>query len=268
MKAVSITELRAIQMKIASELAKFCQDHGLQYFLGYGTLLGAVRHNGYIPWDDDIDILMPRKDYAFFLDHFNKEQIEYRVDSCETNSEYSLPFAKISHKETYLIETSSDCCFEGLGVNIDVFPLDGLPESLWKRRWRMSIRKILLLSLLLKMLYVADKRAALKNLILRVSKIILTPISANLLARSVNHLSSKSSFEESDFVVSSSGPYGKKDILLRSWFEREVELEFEASMFHAPVGFAKVLSQCYGDYMRLPPVEKRVTHHAFDAYWR
>lgn len=94
MKVILIEELKLLQREILDDIVQFCEEHGLRYFLAYGTLLGALRHKGYIPWDDDIDIHMPRPDYERFLTLYNERNCDYRVVTHDIERRYHVPLQR------------------------------------------------------------------------------------------------------------------------------------------------------------------------------
>ena len=130
-------DIRPLQLRILEiliTLDKVCREHNLRYYLWAGTMLGAVRHGGFIPWDDDLDVAFPRKDYDLLMKH-HKEWMPkpMEVVAAETDEDYPLPFAKIQDSSTTLIERMH-LRYLG-GIYIDVFPLDGMPDNVIKRRW-------------------------------------------------------------------------------------------------------------------------------------
>ena len=132
MKKIDIVEAKKMMLDILKTVAKFCDENNLRYFIFYGTYLGALRHKGYIPWDDDIDIAMPRPDYEKFMEIFHAENLA--VWTWRKDNKYLLPFAKVYDTRTEVHENAD--FGETFGVNIDIFPLDGLPkkQSQIKRR--------------------------------------------------------------------------------------------------------------------------------------
>ena len=126
MKMVTMDESRNIQLNILREIHKICEENNLRYYLAYGTLLGAVRHKGFIPWDDDIDIVMPRPDYIRFFEIAKSDTCDFY--SIEKNDEYIYSFGKASRKNTVIIPDGMRCKIE-LGISVDIFPLDGAGQS-------------------------------------------------------------------------------------------------------------------------------------------
>jgi lipopolysaccharide cholinephosphotransferase len=127
MRTITQDELKSIQLDLLQKTADFCEANGIRYFLCGGTLLGAIRHKGYIPWDDDIDIVMPRPDYERFCKTFNQPDSVYKVKSLLTHPDYACAFAKVYDNRTMLKELH----YKGVhfGVYIDVLPVDGVKDS-------------------------------------------------------------------------------------------------------------------------------------------
>lgn len=176
-KNIEVEELKRIQTDILNFVDGFCKKNGLRYWLAYGTLLGAVRHKGYIPWDDDIDILMFREDYEKFVTTFKDER--YKVFATEVNAKYPYPFAKVGDTATYFEEEIKDAI--DTGVNIDVFPLDYIPEDRVKSatKRRDFLQKVWMLKRLPRL----KRRGFVKNSVLAVSQLALSPISVHSIVR-------------------------------------------------------------------------------------
>ena len=124
MKEIGLKELRDLQLDILQNVHDFCVAHGIHYSLAYGTLLGAIRHKGYIPWDDDIDIAMLRPDYEKFMREYKDEV--YRFCECRLDKDIHIGFGKVEDTRTIIIEAGNT---KNLGVTIDVFPIDDLCDS-------------------------------------------------------------------------------------------------------------------------------------------
>ena len=262
MKEINITELKQIELGILREVHQFCVRHGIRYFLCGGTLLGAVRHGGFIPWDDDIDLYMPRPDYERFLEIFTNQH-HLKVLSFPNTCGYYLPFAKVCDTRTYVKETLVKS-IPGCGVYIDIFPLDGL--SCNRKTARAIInrnRKYMLLNNLAGCNpYKID---GVRSLVKRGIQIAL---SRAVLVRRINTNSKQYSYTDSDYVGVAFGFYGEREIHSRSVFASQTEIKFENELFYGPFDADAYLSALYGDYMKLPPMEKRVTHHSFWAFWK
>lgn len=211
-KDISVEELKMIQLKILDSIDDFCKKNGMQYFLFSGTLIGAVRHKGYIPWDDDVDICMKRKDYDRFFAEFNQQrQDTLKAISTETEKDYYLASGKVIDTATVIEEENNYAM--PIGVYVDVFPMDYLPaddKKLKQLNHRIDIyRKMLVL----KSVPVSDRRSTVKNWVLKVSSFLLKPIS-------MQHLISK--------IAKLATSYGLYDIVERYKNDDDVVLIHDA----------------------------------------
>lgn len=266
MKKIETDELKKIQLDILCFVDDFCRKNKINYWIDCGTLLGAVRHGGYIPWDDDIDIGMLREDYDKFNSTFNNYNVhsKYQFVSIENNKEFYLAYGKVVDNNTVLIEEGHK-----IGVNIDVFVYDNVPEDFVKQKKMFDKRD----SLMRRYGYSQDsvgtyKENSLKHLLRICRKIfyvvIQTLIPGGFVGLLVKNCKKYANIETT--VVGNFSAFArmvcKKDV-----FNSFIELEFEGKMFKAPVGYDDWLKAFYGNYMELPPIEKRVSHHEFEAYY-
>lgn len=260
-KEIRVDELKQIQLDILKFVDAFCKKNNLRYFLAYGTLLGAVRHQGYIPWDDDIDVLMFREDYEKFVTTFKHST--YKVFATEVNAAYPYPFAKVGDTRTYFEEEIKDVI--DTGVNIDVFPLDYLPQDnvdkiIKRRDFLQNIWT-------LKRLPCLKRRGFLKNTVLKLSQLVLSVFSMKAIVKQMEEHAKKYNSASSSLCGNLVLGYDP-DVYPTSDFENAVELPFEDTTFPCPANYDDVLRIMFGDYMQLPPEEKRVSHHHFIAYWK
>lgn len=259
MKLISLDELKIIQLDLLQKTADFCEKNGLRYFLCGGTLIGAIRHKGYIPWDDDIDIAMPRPDYEMFVKTFNNPENYYQVASLETDTNYSYSFAKVFDNRTVLKELHY---LGDIGVYIDIFPADGVKEV-------SQIRKIMLLHKFLNTKRANYyKRSVLKMIINTFGKLLLLPFSAHQIAIWMDNEARRYAFGSLPMAGVIVNPLGLGEMIDKSVFDSDIYQEFEGRKYRIPIGYDKWLRSIYGDYMQLPPVEHRVTHHTFEAWWK
>ena len=266
MKEIFLEELKSIQIEILDKVDEYCKKTGKQYFLSSGTLLGAVRHKGYIPWDDDIDVYMLRKDYESFVRVFNGYDSNYRVLSLRTDPDYPNAYAKVERVGTLLIE-NVDYPFE-IGINIDIFPIDGVPNDKKMRRAYMNKAFRLCQKMILKNVSIDfQKRGIFKNIILALGKVLLLSKSLSDLANELDCLIDKNC-ETTQYVCNlvSNNKFGKE--YPRSVIEGGVDVEFEGKEYKTMQGWDTYLRVNYGEYMQLPPEEKRVSHHCYKAYWK
>ncbi len=255
-----------MQVDILQEFHRFCTQNDIAYFIGGGTLLGAIRHRGYIPWDDDIDIAMFRPEYERFLKSYNAPGKDHKVYSIGSCPWWPFPYAKLSYEKSRMIETNVNFGSHEIGVNIDVFPIDNCPGSLdaQKRlirriRWRRTVID-------LKSPVISGKRNFFLNLILLVSKGLFRFVSPYRMSRKIDAIARElNGGDTSHCGVIVWGHY-LGEIVPRQALSGTVGVEFEGSRYSAPSGYHQWLTSIYGDYMTLPPKEKQVTHHDFEAF--
>lgn len=266
MREIQFKEMKKIELNILIYFTEVCKENNLRYYLGGGTLLGAVRHKGFIPWDDDIDVMMPRPDFQKLLSlSINNEN--YNIIKPGTAG-YYYNFAKLVDTRT-ILEEKGIKVIDGLGVYIDIFPLDGMPETPDARKKRFkelnSIRKRINNTCLLKPKFHRNPFAY-----LNACRIYNSNKNIDLSSLQKKYLDSalKNSFDDSEFVFAAGGAYGARDIFPGKWFEKEIELQFENLSVKAFNGYDFYLTQLYGDYMTLPPEDKRVTPHHSIVYFK
>ena len=260
MRIIDLEELRSIQLDLLQKTADFCEENGLRYFLCGGTLIGAIRHKGFIPWDDDIDIAMPRPDYDQFVKSFNQPENYFQVVNLETNSEYAYAFAKVYDNRTIMNELHYPG--DTFGVYIDVFPADGVKEV-------AQIKKLMFLHKILntkKANYY--HRTISKKIINTFGKLLLLPFSAHRIATWMDNEARKYAFGSVPMAGVIANSLGIGEMVDKSVFDSDVYREFEGHEYRVPIGYDTWLRSIYGDYMQLPPVEHRVTHHTFEAWWK
>ena len=264
MRELSVQETKEIELAILLQVDKFCKANNLQYFLAYGTLIGAVRHNGFIPWDDDIDIVMSRDDYNWMIHNYNKMNPNGRyrlISPFMPESKHS--FVKII--DTYTVKTEPDMDYKhgNLGVDIDIFPLDGQPDDDEVfEKWYSQLMKIYKYYGLCLLKAEGSLKRRIGVPLIR----IMTGGRKNLLRRAAK-LHNKYPYKESRYVGSIECLYVYRgDRHEKNCVERSVEADFEGYKFPIPAGYDKILTNIYGNYMQLPPEEKRITHHSNRTY--
>ena len=257
-KIEDIQELRQIQMGILDEVHRFCEVHGLRYFLSSGTLIGAVRHKGYIPWDDDIDIYMPRKDYEHFLQTFSDAKGIYRAINPATEPHYYYTFAKVVDQRTKMVEDET-AGYE-IGVYMDIFPVDYVTDDLQERERIFEEKKLLYKIRRCKISHGNPLQSTLAYIVYK-----CWPMTVKQIERKIRQLIVLSEPTRTVCNMTEAGPK-MKGCFPAEDIASSVDIEFEGRMYKTMVGYKDYLERTYGDYMTLPPVEQRVTHH-FEAYW-
>ena len=255
---VQSEQLKRCELEMLKVFVSLCEELGLRYYVVGGTLIGAVRHKGFIPWDDDIDVAMPREDYERFLQQAQALMPEYYfLQTFETDPEYPANFAKIRDCRTTFVETSVSKLNINHGVYIDIFPLDYYPEKRWQRAWLEFQRKVLTARISAQFYLPNEEFHFIKNLVRCASKVFCP--SAAVAVRLRERL--YTNVRESGLFCNYSGAWGEKEIMPRAWFAERCQILFEDVEVYAPEAYDKMLRHVYGDYMQLPPPEKRVGHH-------
>lgn len=258
----NIDELREVLLELAVEVKQICDKLDLQYFLMGGTLLGAVRHQGFIPWDDDFDFVMPRNDYDKFIQYCSGElNAKYYLHCNETDPKFWFSYAKIRKNGTVLEEKSISKIDTHKGIFVDIFPLDNVlnPDS--------SILDLQsnLVSQLTRIIY-RKRGLAIKyniNIKQRILYLILKSFKIEGVAKIQRRIMTIFNNRSTDYWIRFGNNYGhKKETMPKDKFLPSKYLEFEGILFKVPADYDYVLRRLYGDYMVLPPVEERKGRHA------
>ena len=264
MKELSLIEIRKIQIDILSHFGDFCEKNNIQYFLCNGTLLGAVKYGGYIPWDDDIDVCLPRSEYDRFIALYAKESDpRFELRAFELDSKFLFPFSKLSDTQTHLLEGYAKDM--DLGVNIDIFPIDNWGNSIQEisklYRKMERLRRGLTWAKTDKYVSSSKIKTICKVLLAtfhriiggeRYCKKIITLAAMNAPCRYIGNCVW--------------GFYGVGEALPREQFQESVPVIFEGKTYPAPIGYDQYLTGLYGDYRKDPPPEKQISHHKFKVY--
>lgn len=281
MKKITNYELKKIEIEILKNIADYCDNNGLRYYLCGGTLIGAIRHKGFVPWDDDIDIIMPRPDFMKFIELFNSSNKYYKVNCIFNNPKWYSTFAEVEDIRT--IKTYNSFNLNEIhGVNIDIFITDGSPNNYFIRRifWVVNnvLARILTLShqnFTISKHYndVDTRNANLKKYLRTAIKFIAIPFARCTrifnLAMIINKIAMHFDINKSEYIGVSTFPhYGYRECVKAKNFLPIEKREFEGDLFNTPKNYHEYLSNLYGDYMKLPPKEKQVSHHNFIAYWK
>lgn len=266
MREINNIELKDIELNILEYINRICIKNNIDYSISSGTLLGAVRHNGFIPWDDDIDIIMRRDQYQKFLKVVKEKLGNYSILSCYNNKTYFYPFIKVCDNRTTLIESGVNKIYN-YGVYIDVFPIDAIPNT--------GIKSYIFFHLIIFLRYLLDiridiglPRNSFKRLVWRMLKVFFGIIPINkigIILDKMGQIYNNQNTEYATDIIWGSIPAKK---IPRNIFNNYKDIEFEKRNFKSIVEVDCYLKILYGDYMKLPPKDKRISNHSFIAYWK
>lgn len=251
---IKLEEKRIVQLKMLQEVDQFCRNNGIRYSLAFGTLLGAVRHKGFIPWDDDMDIMMPMPDLEKFKRSFISENVRY-IDVFNEKY-YPLPFPDIVDTHTY---SKRGLITKGWGVDINLYPIKGLPHTKEEIDVFYSDANKLL-----------KKRLFFNSLRTRITKwlpINNIPLSTYY-SKKYAKFCSQYPYENTKYYLVHAGRLNWLHTYDFDLFEELIDMPFENCTFMCISKYDKFLQQRYGDYMTPPPLEERVPYHGGEFYWK
>lgn len=253
----TLKKLHEVELKVLFEIDRMCKENDINYFLVYGSLLGAVRHQGFIPWDDDIDIGMLREDYEKFIKLApHKLESNYSLHCFEVDDDYWLPFAKVRKKNTLFNEKLIEHLKVDKGIGVDIFSFDHVSEKLmFLAKLKATIVRNISNIILVKKRVLSKKEIRHKFF----SFLLLLPVKS--LFKIQKFLMTREKDSNSTYISSYTGTYKfHKECLKREVFLPLKRMKFEN--FDAPVmnNPDAYLTSIYGDYMKLPPKEKRINH--------
>lgn len=262
MEIGEIRKYQMAQLELLEQTHRICQELGLRYYLIGGTLLGAVRHGGFIPWDADIDIGMPRQDYEKFRLYWQEQSSDrYFFQHHTTEPHHLSPHAILRIKGTHVIlskRISHKYPLTHDGIYLDIFPLDEPPadKGAQERQMQAICRTRRLIEL--KAGYVYDSTGKIQKIVKRVVQLCLPPLGA--LNKRLDRQMRRHTGSGSGYLVSMASHYSYwKQLMAAEIYGEPREIEFEGKMFLAPAKTEEYLERIYGDYMKLPPENKRYT---------
>ena len=268
-KELDTKQVQEISLNILYRVTQLCEKLNLKYFLMYGTLIGAIRHHGFIPWDDDVDIMMPRPDYDCLLNYLENNKLSnLTVFNNNTHEDYPYMITRISD-DRYQIEADNEKSI-GMGVFIDIYPFDGLGNT-EKEAIKYGLQGDRLSSFCYqatrKRFSMVNTSSTFKRFLKLPVYIISKLIGKRYFQNRILFLNGKYEYYKSNYVgcfVWLSG--GFRDIFRREWFDDYEMCQFEQYSFRVPKQYDSVLKHAYGDYMTLPPEGERIGHHYYKAY--
>lgn len=270
MEEIDIQEIKKIGLKTLLFFDDFCNKHNLTYYISYGTLIGAIRHKGFIPWDDDVDLWMMREDYDRLIalsDEMDGQP--YKLNCVQSNPDLAIPFAKVTRTDTVLLPSRFITGYL-YGCSIDIFPLDTVgdytsEEDALKALLKVKEKHLKVINKYHQ--YTGGKKEHGLKRILKESLYKLSTIRYG----SISDVMNKYSYSLVDEFPDAKGEYlatvAGDHVFKKEWYSERVYLDFEGYKFPAPIEYDKALKSEYGDYMQLPPKEQQVIPHLFKAYY-
>ena len=264
-------ELKKLELAVLCYIREKCRENGLRYYMMYGTLIGAVRHKGFIPWDDDVDIAMFREDFMRLMHAVAADkESPYEVVSMYNVPDFAFPLAKVVDTRTSLVQHGVIGTHEKLGAYVDVFIIDAVPDDeeeyralqnrvrAWNRRWYMSKRKIVL-----------RKGQLLKDVCAALASLPYKLRTAMQNVRQLDRICAAYAGAETKraSVLLFAQKIDESTLTKEEW-ENTAYVEFEGETFSTVACWDKLLRRTYGDYMQLPSTEERVSIHSFDVFWK
>lgn len=267
MKKIVLSKLQELQLDTLKEVNRICNKFNIKYYIIAGTLIGAIRHKGFIPWDDDIDIAMMREEYDQFMNCCQGELLDrYSVQNYKTDIDVCHALTRVCIRGTYVDDKYSEHLRFHKEAYIDIFPLDNVPDD--NRMLKRQKGKIEIIDRLIKYkACIIHRNGPLfsKYIAKKVIMLLLLPISFKSLQRNREKYMKEYSKEDTLRVCSTASKYGfKKQVMLRSIYGRPTLIEFEGGMYPAPQEWDTYLKQLYGNYFILPSEDKRKP--TYDVY--
>lgn len=255
MKQITLSEKKEIYLSMMIEVDTFCRKHNIKYFIACGTLIGAIRHKGFIPWDDDFDISMPLRDMLKFKSMFQSDNIEYC--DVDTDKDYSFAFSRLCHKHSCSVNGFSK---HGKGVSIDIYPVlelqneekvikSFISEGNTLKKYKLSVVKW-------------------NNKLKKILPFVSLPGYRKIIKDFRDMVLFKYTKTNGGCYYTYGGGFTDKNVFTKDLFNELIDVEFEGYKFYAPKDYNLYLSQKYGDYMQLPPEEKRHPYHSNNIYWK
>ena len=258
-----LKKLHLVELEILDEVVRVCEENGIQYFLTGGTLLGAVRHKGFIPWDDDIDICMLREDYDKFIKLANEKMSDKFILQCyETDDRTYFPFAKVRKNGTIFNEESVQNYEANKGIYIDIFPLERINNPKSKK---LEIDAILIKNIWETLLHKVGAHPKISDCRHPFVSFFMNFKSKKSLEKWQMKILKKQNISEGKYVCCLVGAYDyRKDIFEYDRLFPLKKIEFEGKKYNCFKDADYYLKGLYGDYMKLPPEDERVTHCPVD----
>lgn len=256
-KPITLEERKVIQLEMLKEIDTFCRSNDIRYSLAFGTLLGAIRHKGFIPWDDDVDIMMPSPDMLRFKELFQSQTMKY----CDVDTDrfYEYPFSRVANVKTY---EKKGIIARSYGICIDLYPIVSVPKST-KERDLFFIKAQQLIKH--RYFYISWNTRIIKYLPVK-----SIPGFHKSMKSYRDYIVNTQNYNNTGMYYAVAGLLDFRDKMTYDFdlFDKLVEVEFENNKFLSTAQYDKFLNMRYGDYMQLPPISERHPYHFGRYYWK
>ena len=261
MQKEDLKKVHLAQLDLLIELKRVCDKNGIKFWLAYGSMLGAVRHKGFIPWDDDLDVAMTRADYKKLRAACDKDlDPEYEYQDWDVDTAFGFGYAKLRIRGTHFVEQNAVDSSAHNGIFIDIFPYDNGAPSIEEEKKDEKLFYVLKRRILAKNGYMPADAGLIKRIAYFAMK--HCPGSVDSLKKKIEKKIEERAGQSSDYLICHYGAYGyMKERMPGSIFSEIVDCEFEKNVMPIPVGYKEYLTQLYRDYMQFPPESERENRH-------
>lgn len=277
MERMSLSEIQKVNLDIMSDIHSFCVDNNIRYSLAYGSLIGAIRHNGFIPWDDDIDIMMPRPDFERFSSEYKSAKGFVLSSVYDTDS--FINYTRVYDNRRTLVKCPAKPSKNEVGVWVDIFPIDGVSDDTKSSRdqfvrLRHETQRIMLWRKELSKLYYGNLTSKLDGLAHLIKLRLQNKGTIYDWHQRVVSICKEQTFGEtercSSLVCMEANKYDRQELFKTNWFMSYKLVQFEDNHFYVVHSYHEVLTTIFGDYMKMPPKEKQFSHiiHSWKFYWK
>lgn len=271
-----LREIQQVNLELMKDIHAFCVKNDIHYSLAYGSLIGAIRHKGFIPWDDDIDIMMPRPDFERFSMEYKSEK-GYKLSSLYDNDTY-VNYTRVYDNNT-LVDCPAKAAKFDIGVWIDIYPIDGISDD-WQEQneqfqrlrkytgvvmqWRKYLHAFERGSIIVK------AKAIIRMLQIRLSNKGSFSYWHEQIVNICKEYKFGTTKKCSSLVCMEANKNNRQEVFLTDDFSRFIAMPFETENFFVASGYDHILTTIFGDYMQMPPKEKQVSHiiHHWGFYWK